>query len=158
MEYERMIIDTSKPFCGNSVSITYKDAEGVERVMYSGYLYNDKEEDLTLEQYQEKRKGEGEFKAVSIEEYDAMEAAFNESLKSSPAEITEEQYNYFLEVLPPCRWQNIDRASIFHISERLRGNLVQWCFSLCGKFYAFTDDATISADKLRAKIEEVVHA
>jgi len=44
---------------------------------------------------------------------------------------TPEQYDDALNVLPPCQWSKVFTAAgyryeVFHISERLEGNIVQW--------------------------------
>lgn len=45
-------------------------------------------------------------------------------------QITEERFWEMLEVLPPCRWDTTSvggrRLEMFHVSERLTGNLVSW--------------------------------
>lgn len=119
---------------------TYTSMDGVERV-----AYNDAE---TLPDYMARNPG---YKIVSEAEYDAIQATYYESMKTKPSEITEDAYWYYLECLPPCRYD----GNVFHVSERLTGNLVQWCFGKKGKYYGFTDDASISAEKLREIFDSV---
>ena len=83
-----------------------------------------------------------------------MLAAHYATLKTKPKAITEERFMYGLEVLPPCRWHNAGGFEVFHISERLTGNLVSWFAHKGDRYWEFTeadnlpDDAL--ADMLRA--------
>jgi hypothetical protein len=155
------LIKANEPFRGNTQSILYLDGEGVERVAYTGrcrvmqgnHVMSEGSPDLTLAEYEAER-GQT-FKRITWEELEMLLEAHYSSLKTKPEEITAERYDYMLEVLPPCRWQNIGGASIFHVSERLTANIVQWCFSLRGKYYAFHDDASLSNEKLHAIIGSV---
>lgn len=121
-----------EPFKGHSQSFTVTTFDGVERVAYTG---------LTLAEYMAENPT---YKIISEDELHGLMTAHEESLKTKPEEITEEQYWDWLECLPPCRYD----GNRFHISERLTGNLVQWCFRKDGKFYGFTDDAGISDERL----------
>lgn len=144
------LIDADKPYAGHTQSILYKDDEGVERVAYtgkarvvyfSGDVMQEGEPDLTLSEYLHERGGR--FKTVSEAQLDEMNSRFNESLKSNPEPITKEQYNHWLNCLPPCRFYS-GGVEFFHISERLRGDIVQWCLKIGKHHFAFTDDASIS--------------
>lgn len=59
-----------------------------------------------------------------------------------PVEITEERYMDFLECLPPCKWTRHRGAEVFHISERLDGNIVQWCVKIGAKCWALNRPST----------------
>lgn len=87
-------------------------------------------------------------KVVNLEELDQLMEEHNKSLVTPPEEVSEERYNNMLEVLPPCRWHNSGSKTYFHVSERLTGNLVNWFCSTSGKFFSFTQDASISTEKL----------
>lgn len=144
------IVDLSNGYIGRVESVL--DESGT--VAYSGALYNQGGPNLTLEEYKQ-AKGKPHLVLVSSSELDDLERTHEASLKTDPTPITEEQYDYWLGCLPPSRWQHIDGCEIFHICERLRGNLVQWCFTKGGKYYGFTNDAALSVDALRAIINEV---
>lgn len=42
-------------------------------------------------------------------------------------EITINQWEYWLEVLPPVKWKTIDGVNLFRISEHMTGNIVLHC-------------------------------
>ena len=154
MQLHRYIVDTSEPFRGVTTSATYLDAKNEERVAYSGFLYTTTKVDLTLAEYLEHRKDKP-FIVLTWEEFEPMLMEFNNSLKTKPVEITEERYDYMLEVLPPSRWQNIRGASVFHVCERIHNNLVSWFVQIGKKYYEFVDEASLSKTKLESIIESL---
>lgn len=125
-------------FKGNILSSGEYDKDGVFRVHYTN--------GLTLEQYQEERG----IKVIVLngEQTDKLFKDFENGMKTKPKEIKEEDYFYALEVLPPCRYS----GNSFYVSERIRGNLVNWYFKKNGKFYEFIDDANITKAELNAII------
>jgi hypothetical protein len=143
------------PFYGSTQSIIYTDAQGVERVAYSGKprvmqgdtVLDAGAPDLTWLEYIAER-GDN-FERISEAQLDKLMQAHFDSLKSPPQAISKERFWELLECLPPSRWQNISGAEVFHVSERLSGNLVQWCARIGANHYAFTDDAALSVEKLR---------
>ena len=48
-----------------------------------------------------------------------------------PEEITEEQYVYALEVLPPCRWSH----GSFYVSELQIGDIADWYITTGNRFF-----------------------
>ena len=46
-----------------------------------------------------------------------------ENIYGLKAEISEKEYNYFLNVLPPMKWEQGEKESHFYSSEFLTGNL-----------------------------------
>jgi hypothetical protein len=74
---------------------------------------------------------------------------------TKPIEITEERFFELLEVLPPCRWSKYGRFEVFHISERLEGNIVTWCAKdqISGKCYELDQMANIQLHDLKAILE-----
>ena len=68
-------------------------------------------------------------------------------------EITEQQFFYALEVLPPVGRTNRDGVESFKMSERLSGMITSIYVSSCARFFTFDDRITLSheaiADKLR---------
>jgi hypothetical protein len=105
---------------------------------------------MTLEQYQKDRGVE--LDALTWDEFSKRVAAYEQSLKTKPKQITKERYWEMLEVLPPCRWTN----GRFHVSERLTGNLVSWFAQKGDLYFEFTEDAAISAASLDALISAAI--
>lgn len=159
------LIRSNQPYRGHTESIIYTDAEGVERVAYTGQarvvqflgragekVMQEATPDLTLAEYEQER-GET-FRRITGEELDALQAAHIASLIAEPEPISEDRYNELLEVLPPCRRHKAGKWSVFHISERLHGNIVQWCAQsgsmVC---YGWHDLASISTPDIIAKLQ-----
>lgn len=109
VEGERVwLIDNSKPFDGHC--LTYARNNIVAFV--KGWQ--------TVEQYIEGK----DIKVVSEEEFDKMLVDFYNSMVTPWQQIDEETYDYYLEVLPPFRWHNLDKkVNIFFLSEGLDGSL-----------------------------------
>ena len=54
-------------------------------------------------------------------------------------EITEEKWFYWLEVLPPEKWQNVNGVEFFRVMEYMSGNITRHCarFSVSGGGWRF---------------------
>ena len=93
--------------------------------------------------------------SISLVDSKGFDALFDEhenSLKTDPKPITSERWFDMLEVLPPCKWGNNGAYEVFHVSERITGNLVSW-FAKCGdKHFEFDDDASISREDMHKKL------
>lgn len=159
------LIRADKPYRGHTESIIYADSNGVERVAYTGRdrvvqfagrsgekVMQEATPDLTLAEYEAERGTS--FKRITGEEPDALQAAHIASLITEPEPMSEDRYNELLECLPPCRWHKAGKWSVFHISERLQGNIVQWCAQsgsmVC---YGWQDHADITTPDIIAKLQ-----
>ena len=69
-------------------------------------------------------------RVVDGQTLDEMFRVFEEGCKTLPATETEDEFRYALECLPPCKWRTVAGVEMFHISERIRGNLVSWHFRI----------------------------
>jgi hypothetical protein len=96
----------------------------------------------------------GTFKILTGEELDAVMAEAEAALVTKPAPITAERFDDYLECLPPCRWHRHAGVELFHVSERLTGDLVQWCARIEGQCYGWTDQARRPSDELAAAVAE----
>ena len=140
----RYIIEAGKPFKGSILSTLLPNGT----VGYSG--------GQTLAEYQLERG----FKAqiLSGPELDLLIEAHENSLKTLPTKITHERYWEMLEILPPCRWTMAGMWEVFHVSERLTGQLVSWFAHgrLRGQdhYYEFTQSDDITLEALRELINE----
>lgn len=96
---------------------------------------------------------DSELTLVSGEELAEMLEAYYATLATDREEITEARYWDLLECLPPCRFTQADGCEVFHISERLTGNLVTWCAHVTAedKYYEFTDDAALPIEGVMRK-------
>lgn len=105
----------------------------------------------TIEQVKE-RNPDHSFEVVSEEELNKRLDDYEKSLITDPLEITRERYWEMLEVLPPCKWRKRGCWEMFHISERLTGNLVSWFATDGDKYYEFTDQDCASDLHLIKKV------
>ena len=51
-------------------------------------------------------------------------------------ELTEEQWTYWLEVLPPEKWKRVDGVEIFRVCEYLTSNITQHCTHYKGRYFS----------------------
>ena len=86
------------------------------------------------------------------EQWDDYFSEYTKSLITQPKEIDVERWGDMLEILPPSRWSHIGQWDVFHISERLTGNLVSWYAKSNDKAYTFDNLASIS----KAEIFEIL--
>lgn len=70
---------------------------------------------------------------------------------TDPREISQEDWRYLLEVLPPCKWVRHSNAESFHISERITHDIVTWAVRINGNFYRFDDTCRLSHDDVVRK-------
>jgi len=133
-ENTKAIIDTSQPFRGVS-SILLPD----DTVAYT--------DGLTLDEYREQNKDE-RLEVITWEEFDKLNDQHLESLKTKPQKIDEKCFDEFLSMLPPCRWHNCGGYEVFHMSERLTGNIVTWFAHKDNDYWTFDEADNISDEKL----------
>lgn len=138
-------IVTKNDFSGNAQSVTYTTIDGIERVAYN--------DGKSLADYLAENTG---LMVITEKEFNKLLENYYDSLKTKPKRISKEKFWYWLECLPPCRYSKIRGAMIFHVSERLTGNLVQWCFEVNNKYYGFTENANISIGELEKLIEQTI--
>jgi hypothetical protein len=132
------LIDANEPFRGHVQSVL--TPEGT--VAYT--------DGLTVEQYEAERGVK--LKKITDAELDALLSEYEAGLVTDPTEETEAQFWYALGVLPPCRWRTVDGVELFHISERLTGDLVSWHAQYDGRFFTFTDQARRAGYDLALKV------
>jgi hypothetical protein len=90
-------------------------------------------------------------RVVTSEELDALLGARLQSLITEPVEETEADYWYALEVLPPCKWGQVRGVELFHISERIEGDLVAWHAQVGHRYFTCTDRASADREQLAYK-------
>lgn len=75
---------------------------------------------------------------------DEAQDLYEASFKSAVEEITEKDFLYALNVLPPVGWVNARGAQSFKISERLAGRITSIHLEMQGRFFRFHDDIRLS--------------
>lgn len=132
-----------KEFKGSCLSMLCKATTGHEFVAYCN---------LSLAEYLKQHEAEGAH-VVTPEEFDVLYAAHLQTYVSAPQVVDAERYDYLLEVLPPCRWTNVGGVEIFHISERITGNMVTWCAQYNGVYFEFVDADNKAGKELSDKVK-----
>ena len=70
-------------------------------------------------------------------------------------EITEDEYYYQLEVLPPQKWRKVDDMNIFRMSEYMTGNITLHCANYNGKYYSACRRTSDNYATLAAEVKAV---
>lgn len=68
-------------------------------------------------------------------------------------EITENEWDEWLSVLPPEKWKGVDGVNIFRISERLTGNISRHCAEYQNKYYTANRRTSDSYKALAMEIQ-----
>lgn len=96
--------------------------------------------------------GSPELVMLTIDEALAAVLAAEEAIAITPWEpITEERFRYFLEVLPPCRWEKVSGVELFYVSEAYTSNIHTHCARLGTQYFirqcrTSTPYATLAAE------------
>jgi hypothetical protein len=110
---------------------------------------------LTAAEYIARKAEHGDtMRLITDAEFDALLNAHEAALVTKPAPITADRFDDWLGCLPPCRWHRHAGVELFHVSERLTGDLVQWCARIEGQCYGWTDQAKRPSDELAAAVAE----
>ena len=70
-------------------------------------------------------------------------------------EITEKDYDYYLEVLPPEKWLTVDGVSIFRIMERTIGNITRHCAKYKNRYFTAERRTTDSYEDMAKDIKDI---
>ena len=116
------------------------DRDGIMRGIYSGE---------TLEEMRLR------YPAAEIGELGPVAKASDDHFRHGPVEITEDQFDYALEVLPPEDFVVRNGASTFKMCEYTSGRITAIYASIRGRYYELADDFALSHDAILAKIAEV---
>lgn len=82
--------------------------------------------------------------------------AENEKYLDMPwREINEEQWNDWLEVLPPEKWQSVNEVNIFRFCEREIGNVTRHCAQYQGRFFTSYRRTTENYKYMAAQIKTI---
>lgn len=124
----QFVLRADEPFRGSAQSLMLSDGT----VAYSN--------GLSPEQYAQDRGFP--IRIVGEAEFGRMLKAYHDTLVTAPAPESLDEFDHALGVLPPCRWKNVGEAELFHISERVTGDLVIWHAHRGSHCVTFTDYAS----------------
>ena len=141
---------------GQVETVTYS-VNGVQYAAYSGESYESP--DLTLEQYLEKKNNPNLIASTWEVFEENIYKPYLASLQENFKEITEEQYFYNLECVPPRKWHNVEQGiEVFWLGECYTANLYRLCICLTNgenkKYYAALRPITLSDEKIKEQLRE----
>lgn len=108
---------------------------------------------LTKEQLATKWGGE-----VSIIEQDINDRSNEACFLTEPTSIDEEKWTYWLECLPPSKWQRAAGGEGFFVCERIAYNVVTWCVRLGEDYFTFNGFDTMSTTEAVTYVATYVKA
>jgi len=97
-------------------------------------------EDLTQIRIRYPKAELGEFEEI----YRKVEASY----RSQPIEITEDQFQYALCVLPPVGWRTAKGVESFKMSERYYGRITSIYVRVNDRYFSFRDTITLKAEQI----------
>lgn len=92
------------------------------------------------------------YAVLSEEEFDALNAEHERFICGQWKEITEEEYDDALNVLPPALWKN----GGFFMSERYTGTISSFYQEINGKYYTSLQDMKTPRQKIIADLEKFI--
>lgn len=139
--YRSDVHKTDKVFfdpCGDNHGLTIQDV-----VLSNGRgHYGGK----TLEEYRE------EYPLMMIVDWKQAHEWIEEYDKSEPQEISEDDFDYMLEVLPPVGWVRRVDCESFKMSERYHGDITSIIARIGDRFFSFKDVIYMNHDHIMEKI------
>lgn len=143
-KYRHYLLEVGKPYTGS--------IQNVYSMAHDAVASWSNERDMTLAEY-EAYHGR-RFRVLSAEQFAKLESEYEASLCDGPEEITEAQWDWFLECLPPLGWQMVQGIEIFRMSEHLRGDVTQWCARLGERYCKMHDRASMKPDRIAARARQ----
>lgn len=126
-------------------STIYTDSQGVDRVAHSSQYRGSKSSlDMTWPEYEEymaERKPKMSFKVIDSKEHDVRMNLYRQEQMKEEKKITEKDYWWLLECLPPRCWQKVCGVEVFYVSELICFDLVQWVGQVGNNYYKLVDSA-----------------
>lgn len=110
--------------------------------------------------YSRKTREELEAEYGTLEVIDTEEAArrTDAAATTGPREITSEDFQDALEVLPPMRWINRGGAESFRISEAISGTVHGAYVRIGERYFTLAQPLRVTHDELVAKVREAFPA
>ncbi|PPQ35573.1 hypothetical protein SAMN06265338_12624 [Rhodoblastus acidophilus] len=97
-------------------------------------------------------------RVVDDAELDEMLETWTAQQITEPAEETLAEFTYALECLPPCRWRRHRGVEMFHISEGVTHDLVQWHVAIGERCFTFVDRRSAPTEAIAAKAAAAIGA
>ncbi len=94
-------------------------------------------------------------KVIDDNELNLLFDNYKNSLVTGFQEITKQKFHDMMEILPPCKWGTFDNVEMFHISERIYGNIVSWYFKYNNKYYTCDNFNYTNRNDLAKKLKEL---
>ena len=70
-----------------------------------------------------------------------------------PMPMTQERFDGLLNVLPPCQWMRQGGIEHFYVSERISGEVVQYCVRFGQAFWGLCDRAGLTTAEIAQRIQ-----
>ena len=67
--------------------------------------------------------------------------------------MTQERFDELLNVLPPCQWMRQGGIEHFYVSERISGEVVQYCVRFGQAFWGLCDRAGLTTAEIAQRIQ-----
>ena len=147
------LVESVTNFSG-SITSSVSRTEAGTFVDFSGSLHNNNEGNLTLEEYRDRVNPS--IKLVSEKGVGKLLTKYNNSLVTEPKEITEDEFFDALECMPPSKWGRVNGVELFHICERITGDMVSWFAKVNGQCFSFVDHAGIDKEFLAYKVGKLI--
>lgn len=104
----------------------------------------------TLEEVQARNPG------AQVMTYSAAVAMIEAGCKTDPRQITEEDFDYALNVLPPMQWVRGDHYESFMMSERTNGTVTGIYARVGSTYWKFEDTCTLAHTAIIAKVRKAM--
>ena len=91
---------------------------------------------------------------LTVLPFDEAEARFEAQFKTDPVQITESEWWYALEVLPPEDWHHTGAGESFKMSERLAGSITGIYVVLDEGYFMFNDSAQLPHADCVARVRQ----
>ena len=152
----------------NVETSVHQHEDGVERAQYSADRRNhldplfEQGVDFPVDEYLailnfNKKPEEAEFVCLTSEELQPLWKAANEAKYVKPwKEITEEQWDEMLNVLPPKNWRTVGGVNIFQMSEYMTDNITQHFARVGGKFFSCYSRDTVPYAELAEQVKKLL--
>lgn len=72
--------------------------------------------------------------------------------RTEPERISQEKWDYYLGVLPPHGWRQVDGVESFKVEETISGYMTTICARKGDRFWTFVDRITLPAREIAARI------
>jgi len=140
--YQLPVITTARPFDGTIIGTATLDLATNVYYMDDTARVNNSACDLTFAEYQTQVCPY--VKVLTWSQHEIMTKNFEKTLITDAAQITADEFDFRFEILPPAQLHTIGEYLVFHISERITGNIVRWYAKCKNNYFTFDDFANVN--------------